>query len=388
MSRAGVNAGQGGGGVRLGLMVGGLAVVVLFVAIGRRFSEANAERAAVVAANAQEAVAHGGPLDVKVIRPSRGTFQAVVRLTGEVAPIRDAALSFKQPGRVSAVAVKVGDVVKPGQLLATLDPIDATAQAATALAMVKAAELDVSIQEENEQRTKKLFDQQAISQTEYRGAVHMLDGAKARLETARAQATAAGVMVANTRLSAPFAGTIVQAPSAPGAVVMPGVPLLRIEDTTSLRLSSTVHPVDADDVKVGATVELEGEKKLQGKVTVVFPSVDAQTRRVPLHAEFVNDPAAPLLAGVFVRANVTAQGESRVLKLPAAALKAGSQDEIWVIREGKAKTVHVVFSTGDEGVLLVRDGLDEKDDVILAAGQSLHEGDAVRGTSISDGRKP
>lgn len=388
MTQTVAKAEKASGGVRLGLTVGGLALVVLFVAIGRRFGEASTERAAVVAANAQEAAAFGGPIDVKVVNASPATWQAVVRLTGEVMPIRETNLSFKQPGRLATVSVKVGDRVTAGQLLATLDPVDASAQAATAFAMVKAAELDVAIQEENEQRSKRLFDQSAISNTEYRGAVHMLDGARARLNTAKAQAQASGVMVANTRLTAPFAGTVVQAPSAPGAVVMPGAPLFRLEDTTSLRLSSTILPSDAEMVEVGATVELEGSKALQGKVTVVFPSVDAQTRRVPIHAEFINDPSSPMLAGVFVRANVTASAERRVLKLPPAALKSGSQDEVWVIRDGKATTLHIVFSTGEDGTLYVREGIGEKDDVILAAGQSIAEGAQVRGTNIADGRSP
>jgi len=379
---------QGQGGVRLGLVVGGVGVLLLFGAIGKRFVEAKADSNAVTAANASVVTATGGPREVKSVRPSPWTWQAVVQVTGEVAPIRRTALSFKQPGRLASVAVTLGDKVTAGQLLALLDPLDATAQAGTALAMVKAAELDVSISEENEQRSKKLVDQSAISPTEYRGEQQRLDGARARLDTAKAQSAASNVAVANTRLVAPFAGTVVEAPSAAGAVVMPGTPLFRLEDTSALRLASTVHPSDVANIALGATVELEGERKLLGKVTVVFPSVDAQTRRVPIYAEIPNDPSAPLLAGVFVRAHITAPSESRVLKLPAAALKAGSQDEVWLIHEGKAATAHLVFTTGEDGALYVRAGVTEKDDVILAAGQALHEGDAVRGTSISDGRRP
>lgn len=379
---------SGGSGVRLGLLVTGLGVVVLFGALGKRFVEAKSEKAAVAAAVLEEAAAASGPREVKTIRPVAGSWQPRVKVTGAVAPIRESMLSFKQPGKLSSVAVKLGDKVTAGQLLATLDPVDVSAHAATAAAMVKAAELDVAIQEENEQRSKRLVDQSAISPTEYRAAVHMLEGARARLDTAKTQANASNVAVANTRLTAPFAGTIVQAPTAPGAVVMPGAPLFRIEDTSALRLSSSVSPDDALTLQVGATVELEGERKLVGKVSVIFPSVDPQTRRVPIYAEFPNDPAAPLLAGIFVRANVTAAGEASVLKLPGASLKAGTQDEVWLVRDGKAATTHVVFSAGEDGTLFVRSGLAEKDEVILAAGQALREGDAVRTTSLSEGRAP
>lgn len=386
MTETKTHAERGGG--KTGLLVLGAMGVVFFGAIGKRFAEARADKAAVVASNAAQAVAADGPREVKVIRPAPGTWQPVVHVTGEVAPIRESSLGFKQPGRLGTVDVKLGDKVKPGQVLATLDPMDASAQVATALAMVKGAELDVSIHEENLARAKRLFEQSAISQTEFRGEEQRLEGAKARLDTAKAQAAASGVIIANTRLTAPFAGTVVQAPTAPGAVVMPGVPLFRIEDTSALRLSSSVHPSDVSNVPLGSTVTLEGEKKLEGKVTVVFPSVDAQTRRVPVFAELANESASPLLAGIFVRAQITGPGEVRVLKLPGAALKAGTQDEVWLIRNGKAAVAHIVFSTGEDGTLYVRDGLTDRDEVILAAGQTMHEGDSVRGTSISDGRTP
>jgi hypothetical protein len=61
---------------------------------------------------------------------------------------------------------------------------------------------------------------------------------------------------------------------------------------------------------------------------------------------------------------------------------------VWVIRNGKAATATIVYSTGEDGTLYVRDGVTAKDDVILAAGQAMQDGDAVRGTSISDGRTP
>ncbi|MBM4376406.1 MAG: efflux RND transporter periplasmic adaptor subunit [Deltaproteobacteria bacterium] len=386
MSETQGQTGRSGG--RTGLLVVGAMGVVLFGALGKRFAEAKAEKAAIIAANAEQVAATSGPREVKVIRPAPGTWQPTVKLTGEVTPIKESSLGFKQPGRLGTVDVRLGDRVAQGQVLATLDPVDASAQAATAFAMVKGAELEVSIHEENVARTKRLFDEAAISKTEFRAAEQQLDGARVRLETAKAQAAGAGVLVSNTRLTSPFAGTVVQAPSAPGAVVMPGMPLFRVQDTSALRLSSSVHPSDVANVPLGSVVTLDGEKKLEGKVTVVFPSVDAQTRRVPIFAELPNDPSAPLLAGVFVRAHVTAPGEARVLKLPGAALKSGTQDEVWFVKGGKAAIAHIVLSTGDDGTLYVRDGLSEKDEVILAAGQTLNEGDAVRGTSISDGRTP
>lgn len=366
---------------RPGLFVGIAATLALAVALRGRFKEAVAEKAALAeAVQVQAQKAGTSAKGVALIRGTPDTWQPAIPITGTLAPIRESNLSFKVGGRLAGVYVKTGDVVKLGQRLAALDPADATAQSASAAAQVKAAEVDLSIAQDNEKRSKALLEKGSISATEHLMDEQKVQMSTARLEQARAQSEMARVSLGNTQLSAPFGGLVTLAPSAPGAIISPGVPgapLFRIEDTSALKLNATMSAEDAPLAQVGAVATLEGKGGVKGTITAILPSVDAQTRRVPIIAEIPNDPSAPILAGVFVRATITAGAPVHVLRIPASALRPGSQDELVVVRGGKAHLVHVAFSHGDDGSLLVRGGLAETDDVVAAPTGETKEGDAI-----------
>lgn len=361
---------------RAALWVALASLAALGLVIGVRFKEAAAERKTFSAG--APAVAGGEPTarDAPALAVVRGVstiWQPSVALTGTLAPIRETDLSFKMTGRLVSVRVKVGDKVKSGQALALLDSTEPAAQHAAANAQVHAAEVRLAIARDNEQRSRALFEQNAVSGSQHLADQQKADLAQAELEAARAQAQTAAATLKNTQVIAPFAGRVTQAPDAPGAIVTPGAPLFRIEDTTALRLRATVSVEDVSLVSVGALVRLDASGR-SGRVTAVLPSVDPQTRRVPIVAEIPNQAAPPLLAGVFVRATITTGEPISVLRLPASTLRPGSQDEVVLLKAGKLRRARVVFARGDDGALWVREGLRPDEDVVLSPSAAAADG--------------
>jgi multidrug efflux pump subunit AcrA (membrane-fusion protein) len=174
---------------------------------------------------------------------------------------------------------------------------------------------------------------------------------------------------------------VTRVPAGIGRIVNPGEALFHIEDTTVLKLNATVSEADAPLVATKATIVLEGATPAKGTVTAVLRSLDPQTRRVPVIAEIPIDASTPLLSGSFVRANIQGTQEIPVLKLPASALRPGSQDEVVVSRAGKAHLIRVTFTAGEGGALLVRDGLAPTDDVVVSPSSEVHEGDNLGGAA-------
>jgi RND family efflux transporter MFP subunit len=355
----------------------GFAVLVL-----TRYREAVAERASFAAAattnepsSASRAQAQAARPAARV-RPVASQWQPSVDLTGTLAPLRESSVSFKITGRLASVLVKVGDMVKAGQRLATLDPVEAAAQLAATNAQVHAADVELAIAQDNERRSQALSQQGAISASQHLTDQQRAELAQARLEQARAQTQTAAAALQNTQLLAPFAGLVVQAPTAPGAIVMTTAPLFRLLDASTLRLTATVSADDAALLRVGQTIQVEGSGR-SGRITAILPSVDEKTRRVPLIAEIDNRGPSPLLAGVFVRATVSAGAPIDVLRVPATALRPGSQDELVLAKAGKARLVRVTFSRDAEGSLLVRKGLVPDDDVLLAPSSDVKDGDEL-----------
>ena len=386
------------GVVALGLGIG------LFGVIGVRVKDTLADRKVLAARLDEKSKGGAARAAVTTVQGTPKTWRPAIPVTGSLSPIQDAEIGFKMGGRLQALKVKVGDRVQAGQLLASLDVAEVSAQSAAAGAGVRAAEVALEMARDAERRSSALFAQNAVSEVEQTAAKNRVALAAAQLEQARAQLRLASVTVGNGALQAPFAGLITRTPNGIGKIVGPGEPLFRVEDMRTLKLSATVSEADARLIEVGAEVMVgdelssaEADKvdagakldkpRARGKITAVLGSLDAQTRRVPVLAEIPNDNETPLLAGSFVRAIVGSSHPVPVLELPADTLRPGSQDEVVALVDGKAHLLRLTFVLDGQGSLLVRSGLAAGDVIVRAPSSEIAEG-AELGAAVAPAPAP
>lgn len=381
---------------RVGLVVTLIIGVGLAGIIGVRVKEKLAEKKALEQSVAQSTAQKGetGAASRKrayqTVRGESVMYKPAISITGTLSPIQESDIGFKVPGRLQSIRVKVGDTVKAGTLLATLDGAEANAQAAAAAAGARAAEIGYDMAKDAQRRTDSLFESKAISEAERTGVQQKASLAQAQYEMARAQAQLATQNLGNTRIIAPFSGSIARVPSGVGRFVGPGEPLVHIDDTSILKLSATLSESDAAMVEIGSvftiddpaiTTVLEGESAKpvlpKGRITAVLNSLDPQTRRVPIVGELPNKPPTGLRAGAFVRVTITPQKEINTIRLPAGALRPGSQDEVVLARGGKAHIARLSLSIGEGGALYVRSGLSPSDEVLLEPSVELRDGDEI-----------
>jgi RND family efflux transporter MFP subunit len=358
-----------------------LAAVGLAGWIGVRVKSALRTRAALGADRARTAAAAAadtGP-GASLVRGTPATWRPRVSLDGTLAPWQQTDLGFKAPGRLASIRVHVGDRVKKGEVLATLDATEALASVQAAEAQVKVAEAQLALASDAAERTSQLIGggaaaaQSGVQVREQRAL------ASAQRDAARAQLALAAATLSNHTLVAPFSGFVTRVPAGAGAIVAPGVGLFRLEDTTRLKLVATVGDEEAAMVKPGVAVEVRvGGRRYGARVLSVLPSVDASTRRVPVEAEVDNDGA--LRAGLFVRAEAVGERELPVLRLPANVLRPGSQDEVMVVKDRRLAPRQVRFATEADGSLLVRSGLAAAEVVLVSPSAEAHEGDPCDAT--------
>jgi RND family efflux transporter MFP subunit len=346
-----------------------------------RIKAATLEKSAVAAQRNQDQeranqLAHA-PQNVSVVSPTPGTWEPVVEIDGTVAPGQRAELGFKTSGRIAQIAVKVGDSVKAGQLLATLDAGEASAQIRATQAQVRAAEAQLALASDSDRRTQTMVQSGAVAEGTGVQSSQQRALATAQLEAAQAQLSLNQVSLANHRLAAPFAGSITRSPEGVGAVVSPGTTLFEIDDLSHLKLKGTLGEQDAGLVEPGAVIAIDSEHgSVAGTVTAVLGSVDPSTRRVRVEATIEN-AGGRLRAGSFVRASVKGKASIPVLKLPHEALRPGSQDEVFVVENDALTPKHLAFSVAADGTLLVRHGLEAGDRVVLSPRSDAEAGDRV-----------
>lgn len=290
-------------------------------------------------------------------------------------PARDVDLAFKASGQLASLRVKVGQLVRQGEVIATLDTKEAAAQVRAAEAQVRAAEAQLALADDAQRRTTGMVDAGALPEATGVQVDQQRALALAQLDGARAQLSLARAALANHTLTAPFTAHVTRVPSGLGAIVAAGMPIFHLSDVTTLKLQGTVSEEDAPLLRVGSDIEVTAQGRIvTGKVVAVLTSVDPMTRRVPFEAELSNTGEAPLLAGTFVRARALAPEAIPVLRLPASARRPGSQDEIMIVSEGKLRARRVVLGASEGGDLLVRSGLRADEDVLLAPPSNAADG--------------
>lgn len=360
-------------------------LVLLGGALGVRFVQATKKSAAVEEQRASTHAAAVAQADkapvVAVTKGQPASWQPSVALEGSVSAGQEVDLGFKVSGRIAKLHARLGDSVRAGALLASLEDREARAQVAAAEAQARAAEAQLALAGDAKSRVETLVQAGAQAQATGVQSAKQHDLAAAQLDAARAQGELARSYLESHALRAPFEGTITRAPGGPGAVVNPMSPLnavFHLVDARTIKLAGTIAERELGIVKPGdpVTVNVAG-REVQGKLVAVVGATDPMTRRVPIEALLENGKESPILPGQYVRASIRGGAAVPVLALPATALRPGSQDEIFVVEGGKLHLRRVVFAVGDGGKLLVREGLDAKDDVATSPAADWHDGDAV-----------
>ncbi len=350
------------------------------VGVGALRFQQSSSKGKVLAAEREAAKAQlGKKASFGVTRPTAAMWTPAVELTGTLKPWNEADLSFETPGRLVRLGARMGDTVKAGALLGMLDAARAGAQVGQAEAQVQAGAASLAMAQDNLTRTEKLFEAKAVSEAAMEQARQQVALAKAQLAAAAAGDKLARSGQGMSSLRAPFAGVVSRAPASPGAIMNPGMPVFRVEDVSHFRLSSSVSEAELDLVKVGAEVRvLYNDHDVAGRVTAVVPSLDAATRRAPVEIEVPGGAQTAAIPGnAFVRARALGGAPVSVLRVPAAARKAGSQDQVFVVENGHAKLVRVVRAEDSDGSWLVRAGLSPNAELIVSPPPELQDGEPV-----------
>lgn len=361
------------------VVVGAVVIGAVFVlALGTRVKQATDKKASLAQerATAQAALAQRAPS--KTVRAESIRYRPIVEVTGTLQPWRSADVGFELGGRLRALNVAVGDQVKSGATLAVLDGASAAAQVSQAEASSRAAEASLAMAEDNLRRTEALVATKAVPEAQAEQARQQVALARAQLEASRATTRLAQTGAGDRVIRAPFDGLVTKAPTSPGGVVSPGVPLIHVEDHSRFRLSATVSEDDAVLVRPGVEVDVVmRDRSVRGKVTAFVPSLDQGTRRAPIEVEVKADGGAPLLAWSFVKARIDSGAEVTALKVPAAARRPGSQTEVVKVDGGRVRFARVVHGMDEQGNWLVREGLTPTDVLVLNADPELKDGDAI-----------
>ena len=335
---------------------------------------------------------------------------SVLDASGYVVARRMATVSAKITGKVREVMIEEGMRVEEGQVMATLDPIDANAQRSLNAAQLAAARsqtegLQAQLRQAEAEagRLQALVGQQLISRSQYDQAVAARDSLRAQLATARHNAQVAQDALAiadlgvdNNIVRAPFSGVVTAKAAQPGEIVSPlsaGGGFTRTGIGTIVDMESLEVEVEVGEAFIGRVqpkmpVEIVlnayPDWKIPGHVIAIIPTADRGKATVKVRVALeTKDPRIVPEMGVrvsFLEKAATAGNEApKGVRVPAAAIVERDGKPVAFVVQADDKVTQQALQVGqalakDKQVL---SGLSAGQTVVLSPAVELKDGDKV-----------
>jgi len=344
------------------------------------------------------------PVPVSLSSAHEEKLDTLYRASGTVRGKTTAILTSKTTGYVRSVDVRPGDVVRQGQVLAVLEANDSAASVRRARAgldqsmesraeaenAVQAAQAALRIAKSTHERVAALYANKTIAQQEYDEADARLKGAMAQEEMAKARLRASGSRIDQAkaeigeaqatldyaRITAPFAGKVIERRIDPGNLASPGMPLLVVEQEGKLRVETAVEESRAASVALGdqTTVEIEAlPQPVTGTVGEIVPTVDVASRAFMVKVDLPADLGG-LRPGMFARVNFRVGSRPRLVVPTTAISQNGALDRVFAVDGDRVRLRMVTLGEKQGPWTEVLSGLGPGERIVTAPTVALRDG--------------
>jgi RND family efflux transporter MFP subunit len=320
---------------------------------------------------------------------------AVLTASGYVVARRKAAVASKGTGRLVFLGVEEGDKVKKGQVIARLEDADVVAARERERHNLRLAEADLYDAKRNLERTRILLEKEMVAQVEYDVADARYKRITASIEAAKYALREAEVAVENTRIIAPFDGTVLKKNADIGEIVAPlagavssKAAVVTIADMSSLEVDADVSEANITRVtpeqNCEITLDAYPQHRYPGYVSNIVPTADRAKATVMVKIKFkeYDQRVLPEMGAkiTFLAAGSTADTTNvkPLLTVPAAAVATREGRQV-VYQIADDRAVEVAVTTGRKvgNSVEITGGLKEGDKVIGKVDGQIKNGSKV-----------
>ncbi len=313
-------------------------------------------------------------------------------LPGEVQSRYSTPLSFRVGGKIVERRVRLGDVVKNGQIVARLDPADAQKNAATAQAQLAAAQHSLVYAKQQLDRDQAQAKENLIAPAQLEQTTNAYASAAAQRDQAAQQAALSKDQLQYTTLVADHAGVITAEQADTGQNVSAGQAVYNLAWTGDIDVVCDVPESALAALSVGQTARvtlaaLPG-RTFSARVRELSPAADPQSRTY--RAKLTLDNPGPdvrlgMTADIALAPANPGASEAHSFTVPATALfHDGPQPAVWVVRAGNnapgvdtLELRRVTVTRYDERTIVIGQGLKDGERVVLQGVHTVSAGEKV-----------
>ena len=314
----------------------------------------------------------------------------------------------KVSGRIETVAVRLGDAVRKGQVLATVEDrelreqlrqTEASLEVSNATVRQRAADLKNALS--NLERSRNLFGRSLIARQALDDAEARYDAALAQTDLANAQAAQSlarldelKINLSNTRILSPVDGFVGSRRLDPGAFVGTNSAFISVVDIHFVRLVANLVEKDlrriGTDMPADVEVDAYPGEVFKGRVARLAPILDPATRTAQMEVEVPN-PSSRLKPGMYARVRFVVADQPNALVVPRNAIVdlEGTRG-VFIAAEKTARFTPIQTGIVDQEAVEVTSGLADGDTVVTIGAASLRDGDpiVVAGQGSRGGGRP
>ena len=320
---------------------------------------------------------------------------AVLTASGYVVARRKAAVASKGTGTLVYLGVEEGDRVKKGQVIARLEDADVSASLQRAKENLRVAEADLKDAKQSLERSRILLKEGIIAQAEFDAAEARYNRVVASIDAAKSAVKEAEVAVDNTRIVAPFDGTVLKKNADVGEIVAPlagaassRAAVVTIADMNSLEVEADVSEANITRVASGQSCEIRldayPEQSYRGAVSKIVPTADRAKATVLVKIKFKNydQRVLPEMGAKITFLSKSLGDDAATAKLlltvPAAAVaERNGRRVVYQVKGDQAVEVPVTVGQRIGALVEVKNGVKEGDKVIGKVDEKLHTGAKV-----------
>ncbi len=305
-----------------------------------------------------------------------------VRLSGSVAPMEQSAVKSEVAAKLVEVAVREGQPVRKGQMLARFDSADLTARLNEKLANLEGAKAQLVLAEKTRTKNWTLRQKDIVSETNLDQAQSSFQFQQSQVAALTAQVDMARKALRDAVVTSPIDGMVAARAVNPGENLAINAALFTIVDLSRVEVEATVPADDVARLRTGQEVRLRvegfGDRDFTGRIARINPMARAGSRAIPVYVSVDNTDGA-LRGGMFASGEALVAQAEGAFALPPVAVRRDDQGDYALVIAGgrterRAVTRQGLWSRGD---LVQVDGLAEGDRVVTGNLPGLTAGRAV-----------
>ena len=335
--------------------------VLLLVAIGVTLANNKAK-----IDKAAKPVKENPVIPVKVHEAKEDSFNTSFTINGTTTPAKEVKIASEVQGKLIGLYIDNGDIVRAGQVIASLDASVYSVQLASIEASIAKAKLDLA-------RYTKLIDMGGATPMQAESAQLQINSLVAEKKQVLEQ-------ISHMQIRAPFSGKVENVSVELGSFVTFGTVLAQLIDNSSLKINIYLSEQEAFKVKTGQQVTISSVVLTQpknGKISMISDKADASGKFLA-EISFSNNEKEKLKAGLLADVHFSIDAVETGLSIPVSALLASAKEaKVFVVNGNKVEQRSIKTGIVTSDKVQVTEGLKAGEQVVISGQVNLENGTAI-----------